>query len=94
MEGYLTIETELIGTLAPVETIAGELTPIGLIEGELTLPKVIEHEEYRGTHEVTPTDETQILMTADMLVKQNIVINPIPSNYGLITWNGSALTVS
>ena len=25
---------------------------------------------------------------------KNIRINPIPSNYGLITWDGSVLTVS
>ena len=38
--------------------------------------------------------ETQTLATAEKTVLENIVINPIPSNYGLITWNGSVLTVS
>jgi hypothetical protein len=35
-----------------------------------------------------------VLATAEKVVTRNIVINPIPSNYGLITWNGSTLTVS
>lgn len=49
---------------------------------------------YRGEYEVTPSSETQTLQTANRLLASNIVINPIPSNYGLITWNGSVLTVS
>lgn len=49
---------------------------------------------YTGPTEVTPTQETQVLYTESKTVLSNIVINPIPSNYGLITWNGSTLTVS
>lgn len=50
--------------------------------------------EYTGPTEVTPTQETQVLETQNRSVLDNIIINPIPSNYGLITWNGSTLTVS
>lgn len=50
--------------------------------------------EYHGAYEVTPTAETQTLTTANRVLTQNIVVDPIPSNYGLITWNGSYLTVS
>ena len=49
---------------------------------------------YTGSVEITPSAETQILETADKSVYENITINPIPQNYGLITWNGSTLTVS
>lgn len=49
---------------------------------------------YDGPYEVTPTEQTQSLSTADKVLSANIVINPIPSNYGLITWNGSNITVS
>lgn len=49
---------------------------------------------YRGETEVTPTSVTQTLYTGGKTVIQNITINPIPSNYGLITWNGSYITVS
>ena len=49
---------------------------------------------YSGAYEVTPTQGTQVLPTAMRLLAQDVVINPIPSNYGLITWNGSVLTVS
>lgn len=49
---------------------------------------------YTGPTEVTPTNETQTLETQGKVVLSSIVVNPIPSNYGLITWNGAALTVS
>lgn len=49
---------------------------------------------YGGPYVVTPTRETQTLMTKERAMTANVIINPIPSNYGLITWNGSSLTVS
>lgn len=50
--------------------------------------------EYEGSYEVTPTDQAQTLLTADKILAANIVIDPIPNNYGLITYNGSTITVS
>ena len=50
--------------------------------------------EYQGEVTVTPTAETQILQTKDTALLSNITINPIPSNYGLIEYNGSVLRVS
>lgn len=69
------------------------------VETEETLVTVSEvkypiQAEYEGETEITPTQETQTLRTASLLMPVDIVINPIPQNYGLITWNGSTLTVS
>ena len=67
------------------------------VETEETLATVSEVKqpvEYQGVTEVTPTQETQTLRTANLLMPVDIVINPIPQSYGLITWNGSTLTVS
>lgn len=49
---------------------------------------------YDGPTEITPSGEAQVLSTTLKSLTEDIVINPIPSNYGLITWNGSCLTVS
>lgn len=49
---------------------------------------------YDGAHEWTPTDSVQTIEIANKKALENIKINPIPNNYGLITWNGSTLTVS
>ena len=50
--------------------------------------------EYTGSYEVTPTAYTQTLNTTDKILTQDIIINPIPSNYGLVAWNGAALTIT
>lgn len=50
--------------------------------------------KYTGEYEVTPSSEPVVLETASKLMTRNVTVNPIPSNYGLITWNGSVLTVS
>ena len=50
--------------------------------------------EYHGAYEVAPTNEYQTLHTTNRVLTHEIVVDPIPSNYGLITWNGSELTVS
>lgn len=49
---------------------------------------------YEGDYVVTPTQSTQTLSTAGMKMTDNVTINPIPSNYGLITWDGTTITVS
>lgn len=50
--------------------------------------------DYTGEYEITPSSETQVLETANKTLDANIIVNPIPSNYGLITWDGSVITVS
>jgi len=75
----------------------GELSLNIPMDGEVgTVTKVVEHDlpTYTGETVITPSTTEQVLNTADKVVARNIVINPIPSNYGLITWNGSTLTVS
>lgn len=75
----------------------GDLSLIIPVDGESGIvTKVIGQDlpTYTGVTEVTPTTTEQVLDTSNKVVTRNIVINPIPSNYGLITWNGSTLTVS
>lgn len=50
--------------------------------------------EYDGSYEFTPSADGQIVPTSGKRLAQDITINPIPNNYGLITWNGSIITVS
>ena len=50
--------------------------------------------DYTGITTVTPSNQIQVLPTEGKTVSVNITVNPIPSNYGLITYNGSYLTVS
>ena len=76
-------------------TLDGELLLQSVFDGELGFGSGgSEHGEYTGKTEVTPNQETQILNTAGLVVNKNIKVNPIPSNYGKITWNGSYILVS
>lgn len=49
---------------------------------------------YDGEYEITPSQEQQVLETANKSMARNVVINPIPSNYGLVEWNGTVLMIS
>ena len=49
---------------------------------------------FSGAYEVTPGDEAQTIPCAGLRMTSNITINPVPSNYGLIQWDGSTITVS
>ena len=62
--------------------------------GNSIVKEYVDTEAYTGEYEVTPSSETQTLDTTGKRMTRPVVVNPIPSNYGLITWNGSFLTVS
>ena len=51
-------------------------------------------EHYAGAYEFVPGNTAQIISVKDKMADADIIIDPIPSNYGKITWNGSILTVS
>lgn len=53
-----------------------------------------EYDHYEGEYAFTPSSETQVIPTSNLVLDNNITIEPIPSNYGLVTWNGSYITVS
>ncbi len=67
------------------------------VSADLSTPVVRYNQDvdyYTGPFQFTPTQETQTVSIREMMATQDITINPIPSNYGLITWDGRALTVS
>lgn len=51
-------------------------------------------EHYQGSYTVTPASTAQVLDTDGLIMDDKITINPIPNNYGLITWDGTTITVS
>lgn len=85
---------EITGTLTAGAALIGSLSPQIRISGALTVPEYVLPAAYSGPVEVTPSAEMQTLETSAFYMQSDIVINPIPSNYGLITWDGSTLTVS
>lgn len=49
---------------------------------------------YDGEYTITPSSEAQTIPVIGKTMRRNLTINPIPSNYGLITWNGPGIRVS
>ena len=93
----------MTGTIKEVGHIACKLSQAGAIKGRLTGGQNIKGklsisaaggERYEGEYEVTPTRYEQVLNTQGKQMLHNVTVHPIPSNYGLITWDGSVLTVS
>ena len=86
--------TQIVGTLSEIAHHQGELSGESTLEGAVSRPAVISPDVYAGPYEFTPADEAQTVEIKDQIARQNIIINPVPSYYGRITWNGSVITVS
>ena len=48
---------------------------------------------YPGPTEFTPSAEKQTIAVSGYRLKEDITIDPIPTNYGRLVWNGHTLTV-
>lgn len=92
MQGYVENIPSLIGLIQQAESMQGEVGTVRYCTGSIS--RVIPANAYRGQYNITPSNEEQILQTEDKVMMQNVTINPIPSNYGLITYDGTVITVS
>lgn len=72
-------------------TIGGSLGAAALA-GSVTMQSGVP--DYVGPYEVTPSGVAQTLATAGRRMASDVIVQPIPSNYGLITWDGATITVS
>ena len=50
--------------------------------------------EYSGNYEIEPSENYQTIPMEGLRATHNVVIDPIPNNYGLITYDGTGITVS
>lgn len=83
ISGSIKTTHKVRGALSNPSSISGKVT----MSGRSVLP-------YTGDYTVTPQAEAVVIPAKGMLMKEDLVIDPIPSNYGLITWNGSFIRVS
>ena len=51
-------------------------------------------EAYEGDYEITPSEELQTLPTANRQLARDIVVAPIPKNYGRITYSGGGIIIT
>lgn len=86
---------KLVATFA-APTLAAEISAptFSTSTGIPVAREYFERPAYEGDYDVTPAQQEIILNTQHLRMTDNVRIAPIPNNYGLITWNGSTLTVS
>lgn len=86
---------KLTATFTPQSvSVSAKADSMGISIGNPVARDYVERDPYTGEYTVTPSAETQTLQTDNLRMTDNITIEPIPQNYGLITWNGSIITVS
>ena len=91
----LTPHGRLAGKLSGGGTLGGSIsTAVPAIGGSITVPQGVGVTQYDGATSVTPSGSPVTLSTKGKFVMEDITVGAIPQNYGLITWNGSTLTVS
>ena len=75
-------------------TVSVQQTDMGVTLGSPVARDYVERDPYTGDYEITPTAEVIVLETKDKRMTDHVRVLPVPQNYGLITWDGSTLTVS
>lgn len=72
------------GSLTLHHKISGNLSGTGKISGTIQIQPTPGIEPYTGEYEFTPTEDLQTVPIQGKYATQNIIVNPIPSNYGRI----------
>ena len=75
-------------------TVKVNPTTMGVAFGNPVARDYVERDPYEGSYTVTPSGEAQILQTKNLRMTDNITVEAIPQNYGLVTYNGVIITVS
>ena len=94
LHANLTSQEHMACTLQAMVTISCILAAVSSMTAELSVPTSGSSPAFIGDYEYTPSQSEQVIPIEGYMATQNITINPIPQNYGLITWNGSTITVS
>ena len=81
------------GSISLVTQIDGNVSLEAQIDGTPDKFMAVYPPSYTGAVEVTPSEEEQTLQTSGLYMSDNIVISPIPSNYGRIAYSGGIITV-
>lgn len=84
----------LTGILSAIESLSGSISPQATMSATMSIPEVVQTDPFLGEYIYDPSNEVQTIEINGLRATDNITINPVPSNYGLITWDGATLTVS
>ena len=85
LDGSCVLESRIDGSCILQNLLDGVADKVVLVSSD---------EYYTGDYTITPQAQAVTLETEQLKMSANVTIEAIPSNYGLITWNGSTLLVS
>lgn len=91
--GALTAPQTIEAGLSAPQDMSGDLSPAQNMEGELHIAPTPGIEYYEGEYEFTPAETIQTVPIIGKTATRNITVNPIPLNYGRLSWDGGRLTV-
>ena len=84
----------ITGSISVRAAVAGGISIQAGIGGTLVIPEEVLPDRYDGPYTVTPSGQEQRLRTEGMMMRGDVIIGPIPQNYGLVTWDGIKITIS
>ena len=90
------IDSADIHVIIPADSVSADAHPdeVDVSFGFPIIREITGGEIYDGDYTAVPSTEDQVFQTRGKLMRTDFTVGKIPSNYGLITWNGSTLTVS
>lgn len=71
----------ILRDMPEVDAVIRDLPMVIFDEHEYVSVRYTDYPTYDGTYAVTPTEESQTLPSADTLMRQDVVVAPIPSEY-------------
>lgn len=74
--------------------VGASISPPVAVDVDIGTETYRDREPYIGEYEATPTQSAQVFATAGKSMQRDFTVHPIPHNYGLITYDGSVITVS
>ncbi len=77
-----------------MDKITGSISVQSGVEGTLVIPEEVLPDRYDGAYTVTPSGQQQRLQTEGLMMRGDVIIEPVPQNYGLVTWDGIKITIS
>lgn len=89
----VTVEAVLIPSVVAANAVLSDrIVPV---QASVSTPvQYTQYPEYEGEIEFIPSAEAQTIHIKNTVAHTDIIIDPIPSNYGLITQVGAGIRVS
>lgn len=103
LSGVASQDASLTGKLEGGVLLSGRLSPAPKLRGVASVTETLTGglsistsgiPAYHGETTITPSTEEQVISCGGLAMPTDIIVEAIPSNYGLISWDGVTLSVS